>query len=190
MIVRRHRNAAIVVAAALYLAVGCRLEPRAPALQYSLNRAEVQKNPELADDPAAQAQLAGALELMFGTPAQPRFLTLPEWLEEDPVFDPNYWGEDHVLADETAWSALVESNKTRFAAQLAAIRAGAFDAVAEPAFAADLWRDWKELRGRIDASPADAAEGGELRAVATARRARFSSRVRGTTGAASSSSRR
>jgi mono/diheme cytochrome c family protein len=166
MIVRRHRNAAIVAAAALSLAVGCKLEPRTPALQYSLNRAEVEKNAELADDPAAQAQLGGALEMMFGTPAQPRFLTLPEWLEEDPPFDPNYWGEDHVLADEAAWNALVESNRVRFAKQLAAIRSGDFAAVAEPAFAADLWRDWTELAERIEDSPADAAEGGPLRTEA------------------------
>ena len=29
-------------------------------------------------------------------------------------FDPNFWGEDHVKADEPAWKALVESNRKAF----------------------------------------------------------------------------
>lgn len=163
MIVRRHRNAAFVAAAALSLLLGCKFEPRTPALEFSLNRAEVDKNAELAEDTAAQAQLAGSLEMMFGTPAEPRFLVLPEWLEEDPAFDPNFWGEDHALSDEATWSALVEGNRRRFALQLAAIRAGTFTAVAEPRYADDLWRDWSELSARIADSPAEAAEGGPLR---------------------------
>ena len=73
--------------------------------------------------------------MMFGTPKSPRFLALAAWLEEDPAFDPNYWGEDHVKGDEAAWNALVASNRFAYRNQIAAIRDGRFDAVERPRFA-------------------------------------------------------
>lgn len=153
MIERRHRSAALLAAAAL-TSFACRFEPNTPELHYSLNRSEVDKNPDLAADAGAQAQLAGALELMFGTPKAPRFLAQADWLGQE--FDPNYWGEDEVKADEGAWSALLASNRAAYAQQLAAIRAGAFASVERPRFADDLWRWWLELRTEIEAKGPDA----------------------------------
>lgn len=153
MIERCHRSAALLAAAALS-SLACRFEPKVPELRYSLNRPAVEKNPDLAGDPGAQAQLEGALEMMFGTPAGPRYLAAAEWLEDG--FDPNYWGEDHVKADEAAWNALIASNRAAYRQQLAAIRAGQFDALERPRFADDLWARWQALRADIPANGPDA----------------------------------
>lgn len=162
MILRRHPSAALLAAAALFSTLACKLDPKPPELHYSLSEKALQGNSDLADDPGAQAQLTGALEMMFGTPKNPRFLALPEWREEE--FDPSYWGEDLVKADETAWQALVESNRFLYRAQIAAIRAGNFEAVPEPRFASDLWGWWQELEQRIHAQGPDSpGEAGTLR---------------------------
>lgn len=147
------RNALLLAAASLFLTLACKLEKRTPELHYSLNRPAIEANRDLAADPGAQAQLEGALELLFGTPRTPRFLALPSW---DPDFDPNYWGEDHVRGDEGAWARLVESNRGAYRSQLDAIRASDFDAVERPRFADDLWERWQELRGQIPAGGPDA----------------------------------
>ena len=154
MIVRRPRSAALLVAAALFPSLSCKFEPNTPELHYSLNGPVVEKNEELASDLGAQAQLAGALEMMFGTPANPRYLA------QGDDFDPNYWGQDHVQADEAAWGALVESNRAAYHQQIAAIRAGQFDAVVQPRFADDLWRWWEELRAEKGADTAALQEEG------------------------------
>jgi len=161
MIERRHRRAAFLAAAALS-STACSFQPGAPELHYSLNRAEVEKNQQLADDPIAQTKLEGALQMMFGTPKAPGFLVLPEWSGDK--FDPNYWGEDHVHADAAAWSALVESNRAHFRTQLAALREGRFDALDRPRFADDLWERWLRKRERIAKDGPDAkGDDGTLR---------------------------
>jgi mono/diheme cytochrome c family protein len=154
MIVRRPRSAALLVAGALLPTLACKFEPNTPALEYALNAPVLEKNADLAGDRGAQAQLAGALEMMFGTPANPRFLALGD------DFDPNYWGQDHVQADEAAWGALVESNRAAYHQQIAAIRAGQFDAVLRPRFADDLWRWWEELRAEKGSDTAALQEEG------------------------------
>lgn len=147
MIVRRHRSAVLLAAAALPLLLACKFEPDTPELHYSLNHANLVKNEDLAANPGAQAQLTGALEMMFGTPEAPRYLVLPEWLDEE--FEPNYWGEDHVKADEVAWEALKASNRAAYRTQIAALKAGDFEGLEEPRYAPDLWRWWLELRAEI-----------------------------------------
>jgi len=154
MTLRRHRSAALLAAAALSPILACKFEPRTPELHYSLNAKAIASNPDLAGDPGAQAQLEGALEMLVGTPRNPRFLTLPEWLADG--FDPNFWGEDHVKADEAAWKALVESNQKAFHQQLAAIRDGRFEALVRPRFADDLWERWQSLRAEMPAGGPDA----------------------------------
>jgi mono/diheme cytochrome c family protein len=144
MIERRNRSAALLAAVVLFPALACTFEPSTPELHYSLNRPVLEKNEDLLRDAGAQAQLGGALEMMFGTPKSPRFLVLPEWGEAK--FDPNYWGEDHVKGDEKAWSAVVESNRKAYRHQIAAIQEGHFDAVDRPRFADDLWGYWQDLR--------------------------------------------
>lgn len=154
MIERRHRCAAFLAALALFLSSACSLEPRTPTLHYSLNGPVIEKNADLASDAGAQAQLTGALEFLFGTPSGPRFLTLAE---SDGGFDPNYWGEDAVKADEEAHRALVESNRLAFHAQLAAIASGDFAAVHQPRYLDDLWRWWQDLLAELPAEGPDAA---------------------------------
>jgi mono/diheme cytochrome c family protein len=158
MILRRHPSAVLLAAAALLPSLACKLEPNTPELHYSLNPTALSGNPDLALDPAAQTQLAGALEMTFGTPKNPRFLGLPEWSDEG--FDPNYWGEDHVKADEAAWAAVVESNRRAYHAQIEAIRDGAFERVEAPRMADDLWRWWQDLRAEKAADPAALKEEG------------------------------
>ncbi len=147
------RNAALAAAAVLCPTLACHYEPATPRLAYALNRAAIEANAELAADPGAQTQLAGALEFLFGTPQGPRYLTLPEWAEDG--FDPNYWGEDHVRADEAAWERVVASNREAYRRQIEAIRAGEFDAVERPRYADDLWARWQELREELPAGGPD-----------------------------------
>jgi mono/diheme cytochrome c family protein len=158
MIVRRLTCAALLAAAALFPIHGCKLEPEPPALEYSLNRREVETNPDLEGDPAAQAQLAGALELMFGTAQAPRFLGLPEWRDAD--FDPNDWGYAMVMGDEDARAALVESNRKAYRQQIAAIAERRFESVARPRFADDLWGSWLELELEKGGDPAALSQEG------------------------------
>jgi len=155
MTVRRKRDAALLAAAVLPLTVACKFEPRTPELRYSLNRPAIEKNADLAADEGAQVQLEGALEFLFGTPQRPHFLALPAWLDDE--FDPNYWGEDHVRADEASWSALVEGNREAYRSQIEAIRAGNLDAVVRPRYADDLWTWWQKHREQMPEGGADAS---------------------------------
>jgi mono/diheme cytochrome c family protein len=142
--IQRNRRAAALTAALLLPVLACEFTPPTPELRYSLNRPVVDKNEDLASNAAAQAQLAGALEMMFGTAATPRFLVQPEWVDDE--FDPNYWGEDMVKADRVAWDGVVASNRSAYRRQIAAIQAGSFDAVERPRHADDLWGWWEALR--------------------------------------------
>lgn len=163
MTVRRPIHAAFLAAAALSTTLACKFEPKPPELRYSLNQKVVEKNPDLLGDGGAQAQLEGALELMFGTAANPSFLALPEWLEEG--FDPNYWGEDQLKADEAAWAEVQTSNRRRFARQLAALEAGDWRSVSEPRAAWDLWERWLEYVPTLEKNGLDAALKDELVAL-------------------------
>ncbi|HEX6882907.1 MAG TPA: cytochrome c [Planctomycetota bacterium] len=144
MIQCRNRRAAALAAALSFPVLACEFNPGAAELSYSLNRPVIEQNQDLARDAGAQAQLAGALEMLFGTAASPRFLAEPEWIEGG--FDPNYWGEDLVKNDDALRASLEASNRATFAAQIAAIEAGTFDAVARPRHADDLWGWWEELK--------------------------------------------
>ena len=131
--------------------LACQFEPRAPELKYSLNAGEIEKNDNLAADQAAQAQLEGVLQFLFGTPAAPSYLSLEGW--EDDEFYPNDWGYEHVNGDDALWDALVESNRTAYASQIAAIEAGDFDAVTEPYEAPGLWARWQDALASMPEDP-------------------------------------
>lgn len=160
MIERRTRATALLAVAALSATVACKLEPKTPELRYSLNQPEIEKNNELAADPAAQVKLAGALEFLFGTPQQPRFLAKAEWIDDE--FYPNSWGYDAVQGDEEAWGRLVESNRRAYRTQIAAIEAGDYEAVLPVRNAADLWEDWLALKERLQGGDAERSEAVEL----------------------------
>lgn len=141
----RNRPLTVVAAAAttfvLLFLVGCEFEPKTPELRYSLNTKIMAENEYLLGDPTAQVHLAGALELLFGTPSSPSFMVLPEWADEE--FDPNHWGYDQ-MSDED-FDALKAGNRRAFAQQIAAIEAGDFDALDRPRYEDDLWADWQSL---------------------------------------------
>ena len=134
--------ATLLVAAPLasLLSVGCKLEPQVPEQRHSLNSDAIEANVDLALDERAQANLAGALDMLYGSPAEPGLLPVAAWVEEG--YDPNGGGYDELSPDE--WDALVADNEVHFARQLAAIDAGNFDDVAEPLNSVDLWASWTD----------------------------------------------
>ncbi|MEX1024580.1 MAG: c-type cytochrome [Planctomycetota bacterium] len=136
----RARALALALSFASLTVAGCKLDPKVPEQRHSLNQAELAKNPDLAGDPQAQATLSGALGMLFGTPAEPAYLRVADWIDDG--YDPNLGGYDELTADE--WDALVADNEVHFVRQLAAIDAGAFDDVARPLYAVDLWRRWEQ----------------------------------------------
>ncbi len=126
------------VAAALF--AGCSFEPEQPVLEHEPNAKAIAENVDLANSPTAQDQLAGALEMLFGTPEHPGYMRLESWIEEE--YDPNQGSWN--LSDEE-FDALKASNRAAFAKQIAAIEAGDLDAVARPRYAPDLWRRYEAL---------------------------------------------
>lgn len=140
---------AVASAACLLVAAACGFEPDRPRLHYGLNEREVAKYAALATDPAARAQLLGALELLCGTPEGPAFLRLESW--EDEEFDPNLGGYAE-LSDED-FDQLKRSNAKAFASQIAAIEASRFDEVERPRFSDDLWAGYQTRLADLKADP-------------------------------------
>lgn len=134
----RNRHLALLGGAVLSLSMACQFEPGHPELVYSLNEGAISQNDYLAADPAAQAHLEGALEFLFGTPTNPGFTSLTEWIDDE--FDPGSIGYESL--SDAAYDELVESNAATYASQIAAIEAGDFDALDETRYAPDLWADW------------------------------------------------
>ncbi len=142
---------AVLGTALAALSVACH-EPRRPVLSYSLNSKEIAKNADLADEPADQEHLRGALEYLAGIPSHPKLLVLTEWADEG--FDPNYWGLDQLSEEEFA--AMRQSNRAAYGRQIEAIRAGDFDGLERPRYADDLWESWQDLRADIPDEGPDA----------------------------------
>lgn len=113
------------------LVTACEFEPKPRPRSHSLAPAT---RMALDGYPDVQAQLAGALEMLFGTPGDPRFMVTDAWSREG--FDPNhpeFPADDGGSGDlaEAHWDAVVAGNERRFRTQLEAIRAGRFDQVPE-----------------------------------------------------------
>ena len=138
----RNRQLVLLGTALFSLPIACHFEPNVPELSYSLNAGYIgQNNPDLDADPVSQARLAGALEFLVGTPADPGYLVTEDWLDDE--FDPNYWGLDSLSEEE--WEALVASNSDYWSEQLAAIEAGDFEGLPYTRYADDLWAQWEGL---------------------------------------------
>ena len=136
------RSAIALTCVATTLVLGCKLDPKTPQLVYSLNENSLAENPDLADDASAQAQLDGALRMLFGTPTAPAFMAQEEWLDDG--FDPNYWTLDE--ADDEWMDQLVAENREYFASQLEALEREQPlpSEVQANRFAPDLARAWQE----------------------------------------------
>ncbi len=125
----RRLGAALGGLALACLVTACEFEPKARPSSHTL---APQTLDALADQPDVAAQLAGALEMLFGTPGLPRYMVTAAWARSDfdanhPDFPADDGGSGDI--DEAQWEAIVTGNERRFRAQLEAIRAGRFDAV-------------------------------------------------------------
>lgn len=140
-----HATALVALLAALS---GCGFEPSAPLdRQYSMSRANRAKLERTwGEDIArgAEAQVLGALEMLVGTPAAPRFLITEAMV--DGGWDPNIPSNPDVgELSEATWEEIVADNRNRrFEDQIRLIQAGRYEAVPEPAYAVDLWKTWEE----------------------------------------------
>jgi len=133
----RHRYlVAVCVGSTL---ASCDIEPSTPQLSFSLNAAVPELNEDLGDDRVAQDQLLGGLELLFGTPNNPGYLLVEDWVDEE--YNPN-WG-DLELSEED-WEALLADNERAYSGQIEGIERGNFGDVRVPGSAIDLRRDWEE----------------------------------------------
>jgi len=141
---------AFAVAAVALLAGGCDFQPFDPSeLSYSLSENPVRNTVErlgTLDEEwgegageAAQAQLLGTLEGLFGTPAAPRY-AITEHLSDLEV-DPNF-GENE-LSDAQYDALMLENRSRRFELQLQELAAGRYASVPEPDHAQDLWARWR-----------------------------------------------
>lgn len=142
-----------VGAAALpFLLAACDFQPYAPSdMEFGLSenpmRNSVEKLSELDEvwgagaGDAAEAQVLGALEGLFGTPQAPRY-ALTEYMVDDLEIDPNFAGD--VELSDAAWEAVVEDNRTRrFKLQIELIENGRYDEVAVAGHARDLEARWE-----------------------------------------------
>lgn len=128
----------LLVAALLGAASGCSFEPRTPPLQHELNRAAIDANPDLAADVLAQDHLRGALDMLFGTPRNPGYLRLEDWVDEG--YDPNW------PRTEAEYEAIAADNEARYADEITAIREGRLDDVRAPLYATYLARRIEDAR--------------------------------------------
>jgi mono/diheme cytochrome c family protein len=141
-----NRTAAVLGAAAAVALSACQYEPPRPVLVHALNAREIDKNEDLAEDPAAQDRLRGALEMLFGTPSHPSFMKLEGW-----EVDPNDGGYAELSDEE--FDVLKADNRRAFRAQIEAIRAGDFEGVPEPLYADRLWQEWLDHKALLAGDP-------------------------------------
>jgi len=103
----------------------CGFEPTIPTLRFELNQNEIDEYPDtLALDPVAQDQLRGALEMLFGTPSNPGYMLVEEWIDDER--NPNY-GDMELSEDQ--FDGIVADNTAYFAESLKAIEEGRFEDV-------------------------------------------------------------
>ena len=123
----------------------CEFRPTSAPMRYSLNANSVQA---LSDAPDVQAHLLGALEMLFGTPANPSFVLTKEW--KDDSFNPNHPAakkDDNGGGEfsDTELAALRGDNKRRFAEELALVDQRQYDAIKAQKSAPVLQRDLEAL---------------------------------------------
>ena len=164
---RSHRT--LVGATLLALTFSCQFEPARPTLRYKLSDATraLGEDGEPKIPLEVQEHIRGSLEMLFGTPQNPQYMLLKEWI--DAGFDPNW---PSYPADEQGSGEFDDAQKERFQAgnahsfarQLAAIEAGDYAKVVPPNSAPDLERKWAELC----AATAPEARGDEFKTEAKA----------------------
>ncbi len=147
------RNVALLLGSALVL-VGCdfQFEGQRPSLRFGLNSNILANEDsgvyaaELAQDPNAQAQIRGALEMLFGTPDAPSFARPEEWIDDE--YDPNYAGYYEI--SDAAFEAIMAQNEQLFAPELEAIARGNFADVRVQREALDLRDYWSGIMAEYE----------------------------------------
>lgn len=141
----RQNTARLLCGAALLLTAGCDFDPQAADRQYGLSGSNTAELEGAAD---VQAQVLGALEMLYGTPKEPQFMLTSEWLDDG--YNPNwptYASDDNGGGefDDDQLDALYADNATRFAEAIALIEAGEYDDVASTYMPQALAENWQGL---------------------------------------------
>ena len=132
------------------LPLACKLDPETPELEYELNASAVSDNEDFQNDESAQANLFGALEMLYGKPSAPGYMRLQDWIDEE--YDPN---DGSASLDDEAYDAVVASNRIHFKQQITAIEEGRFDELLKPIAADGLWESWLSLLEEKPENPDD-----------------------------------
>jgi mono/diheme cytochrome c family protein len=149
------------VVAALGLAalvVACKIEPETPVIHFSLAESTTDPDADVVIPPEVQDQIFGSLGMLFGTPSNPGYLLLGDWIDD--AYDPNYpkWPADDYGSgefDEDELEELWAGNAWTYRAQLALIAEERYDEVFAPETAPDLVESWAQLmseREELDAA--------------------------------------
>ena len=147
---RRIHLASLIAASSLVLLSSCDFQAQAGERSFGLAD-EYRKDKSLTVDleeeeyDAVRGQLKGALEMLCGTPAQPHFLLLPEWVDEG--YNPNYpkYARDEDGSGEVAKEELAAGNERVFRLQLEAIAEGDYAGVNPFRGAPVLQRTWEDF---------------------------------------------
>lgn len=124
-------------------------------MRYSLSESTVES---LEESPLVQDQIGGALEMFFGTPQNPGYLRISEWIEGD--FDPNFPalpadGGGSGELSESQWGTLRADNARRFATQLDQVARGEYAGLARFRSAPELSESVAAVLSDEDLSDAD-----------------------------------
>ncbi len=127
-------------------------------MRFHLNDATVAA---LESDPAVQDQIQGGLEMLFGTPQNPRFLRTAEWVDDG--FDPNH---PNAAADDGGSGEITEAraaelradNRRAFARELDLIAKGRYADVQPQKALPGLNRDYRALLDRHSAGEVSDAD--------------------------------
>ncbi len=132
------------------LGAACQYEPSRPLVHYDLadaTRALGQDGLPVVP-PDVQDHIRGSLGMLFGSPQNPRYMRLSEWI--DAGYDPSWpsfaAGDDGSGEFSEEELAEIEADNARhFRRQLASIEAGRFEELEGPDSAPELSRAWREL---------------------------------------------
>lgn len=149
----RIRSGLCVVAGLALCGAGCQLdlapEPAASVVHYSLapTTTALDDSGEPVVPLGDQEHIAGSLAMLFGTPANPRYLRRSQWVDDG--FDPNWpsYPADEEGSGEfdEAESARVQADNLRdFARELALVEAAEYESIRLPSWMPDLNRAWNE----------------------------------------------
>ena len=146
----------------LGLAEGCHFEPQRPVVHFELSESTRAVDEDgLPRVPlAVQDHIRGSLEMLFGTPSNPSYMLLSEWVDEG--FNPS-WPTYEVGDDgsgefgEADLEDFAYGNRVRLARQIEAVEAGRYEDVVPPDSAPDLATKWNELLARVEPDKRDAA---------------------------------